>query len=191
MSRSLQAHRQEAGVESRPRARQFPRIKLDEHKVTPRAHASTACEVHPHLFRKLDKVLAFLVAPRPALQQRPQRKRDEQDLEQTPPRVILVGGLDVAEEDGGAGDPVEEVLEGVEEGGERAEEGEERRRDFCGRWLRGHAGWGGDAENGNGKSARTRRATRHQPLPRSGFATQLRNSPRHVHIVTRWACILP
>lgn len=63
-----------------------------------------------HLLRKLHKRLSRILRRK----QIPHREQEQKQLNRGPDGVILVAGFDVAEEDGGTGDTVELVGEGVE-----------------------------------------------------------------------------
>jgi hypothetical protein len=73
-------------------------------EVVPQATESCDSAGRTHLLSQLDKVLGALVVPRPTTEHRPDGKREQQDLEERPPGVVLVRVTDVAHEDGRSGD---------------------------------------------------------------------------------------
>lgn len=58
-----------------------------------------------HLFGELDKVLGTPIRPGPAAKDGPDGEREERELKECPPWVVLVGNLDVADENSRAGYP--------------------------------------------------------------------------------------
>jgi hypothetical protein len=65
---------------------------------------------YPHLLCELYEIRSGTVSASAGLQQRPDGKQKQNNLEQSPARVILVGALDVPSEHGRAWQPEERSL---------------------------------------------------------------------------------